>query len=425
MTQEVTRQPVAIDDKAAGPSGLRQKTQALQNALAKFVLFFFGIALWSKWLSLSVGILLTLVWVLDNGYRRLGLIIKEPLVLAILILCALLALGILWGEYPESGRLKWRRYFGFLVFIPFLSLLNRDRLAWGIGGLVTGYSIVLLIGIYQCVIAGEQGVPLLGISYLVFSSMLGIGVILSIYLAGESSHKKIKSSLWILTMLLLYIQFNQHGRGPLLATLLGSALLIFLRYKSEKKALLSIAGSFVLIVLVFAYSGALQQRLVQVEADIELARQGKYDTSLGYRFAVWDVGLHGIVEKPLFGHGTGIPESYFEKTVMTYKNGIYKDLPKYMETSHYHNDWIEIGMHLGALGFLAFAFLLRSWFQTLKACRLSILGAALVCFIFVSGLTDTFALYSKIPTFLLVITAVAITWQKERGGYLSNHRAVA
>ena len=65
----------------------------------------------------------------------------------------------------------------------------------------------------------------------------------------------------------------------------------------------------------------MQQRLAQVQSDIELSRQGKYDTSLGYRLAVWDVGLHGIAEKPLFGHGTGIPESYFEKTVKTYKDG--------------------------------------------------------------------------------------------------------
>ncbi len=413
-----------MHDKVASSPSLLRNTQDWQNALAKFMLFFFGIALWIKWLSLGACILLTLAWALDNGHRRLGRIIKEPLVLAILILCTLLVLGLLWGDYPESANSKWIRYFAILVFIPFLSLSNGERLPWAMGGLVTGYAAVLLIGVYQCVIAGEQGVPLLDISYLTFSSMLGIGVILSIHLAGGSSHKKVRSALWILTLLLLYIQFNQHGRGPLLATLLGSALLIFLRYKSQKKALLSIAGSFAIITVFFAYSGVLQQRLGQVQADIEFARQGKYDTSLGYRFAIWDVGLHGIAEKPLFGHGTGVPQSYFEKTVTTYKNGIYKDLPEYVKTSHYHNDWIEIGMHLGALGLLAFAFLLWSWFQTLKAYRLHVVGAALVCFIFISGLTDTFVLYTKIMTFLLVVTAVAMTWQKQNSHLLHEPAAI-
>jgi O-antigen ligase len=172
-----------------------------------------------------------------------------------------------------------------------------------------------------------------------------------------------------------------------------------------------------IMVVFFAYTdGNLHERLVQAQSDIELSKRGKYDNSLGYRLAVWDVGLHGIAQKPLFGHGTGVPESYFEKMVVTYKDGRYKDLPKFLETSHYHNDWIEIGMHIGALGILAFSFLLWSWYQTLKTYRLSLLGAALVCFIFISGLTDTFVLFGKIPTLLLVITAVAIGLQKENHG---------
>ncbi len=410
-----------MHEKAAGSPCSIGNTHVWQNILAKFVLLFFGIALWSSWLSLSMGILLTLVWILDNGLRRFGQITKEPLVLAILILCAVLALGILWGDYPETGRLKWRRYFGFLVFIPYLSLLNRDRLLWATAGLLTGYFGALLIGVYQWAIVGVQGIPPLRISYLGFSSMLGIGVILSLYLAGASDHKKTKTALWFFAFILLFIQFDQGGRGPLLATLFSLILLIFLRYKTEKKALLSITASLAVVIVAFAYSnGSLQKRLVQIQADIELSRQGKYDTSLGYRLAIWDVGLHGIAQRPLFGHGTGIPVGYFKKTAMTYKGGLYKDLTKYIETSHYHNDWIEIGMHIGALGLLAFAFLLRSWYQTLRVYRLPIPGAALVCFILLSGLTDTFVLYSKIPTLLLVITAVAVGWQKENRALESN-----
>ena len=185
------RPEVAMHDKVVNPSSLLRNAQVWQNTLAKFVLCFFGIALWSKPLSLGACILLTVVWILDNGPRRLSQIIKEPLVLAILILCTLLALGTLWGDYPESGRLKWTRYFAFLVFIPLLALSNKERLPWAMGGLVMGYTVVLLIGIYQCVISGEQGIPALDISYLTFSSMLGIGVILSSILQARATAKKL------------------------------------------------------------------------------------------------------------------------------------------------------------------------------------------------------------------------------------------
>jgi O-antigen ligase len=400
-----------MSEKAAVPYS------PVQDVAAKFVVLFFGIALWSKWLSLGTGILLTFVWILDNGPRRLGQISREPLVLGILLLCAVVALGLLWGDYPEAGRLKWRRYFGFLVFIPFLSLLNKDRLPWAIAGLLAGYVLVLLSGVYQWVVAGAQGIPPLNISYLVFSSMLGIGIILLLYLATTIDQIKWKCALGLGSLFLLLIQFGQYGRGPLLATLLAVFLLIFLTYKTEKKALLAIIASLAIVVAVLVYSSnSFQARFEQVQAEMKLSQQGKYDTSLGYRLAMWDVGLHGILEHPFFGHGTGMPESYFEKTVATYKGGIYKDLPEYIGTSHYHNDWIEIGMHTGALGILAYGFFLWGWFQTLRSHRLPVLGAALVFFIFLSGLTDTFALYSKIPTFLVVITAIAIALQKEREG---------
>ena len=170
------------------------------------------------------------------------------------------------------------------------------------------------------------------------------------------------------------------------------------------------------MILVFVSTNSgLQERLMQVQKDIELFQQEKYDTSLGYRIAIWDVGLHGIMQRPLIGYGTGKAGGYFEETILTYKEGRYKDLPQHVRTSHYHNDWIEIGMHIGILGLFAFAFLLRGWFQTLRAYQLPVLGAVIVCFVFLSGLTDTFALYSKIPTLFIVITAIAISWQKEYG----------
>lgn len=405
-----------MQEKLVSSPNLIQISYAWHNILTKAMLLFFGIALWSKWLSLPAGIILTVFWVLDGGLGRLRWMIKEPFVMAILLLCGVIVLGTLWGDYPEFGHIKWRRYFAFLVFIPFLSLLNKDRLPWAVCGLLIGYFGVLLMGFYQWAIVGAQGVPPLNISYLNFSLMLGIGIMLSIYLSSIISHKKIKSALWFLGAFLLFLQFNQEARGPLLATLLSTTLLILLLYKTKIRILIGIASSLIAVILLFAFSSnSFQERLIQIHNGIEQYQQGKYDNSLGYRLAIWDVGLHGIMQQPLIGYGTGKAGSYFEDTITTYKDGRYKDLPQYHKTTSYHNDWIEIAMHVGVLGLLALACLLGGWFQTLRAYQLPILGATLVCFVFLSGLTDSFVLYSKIPTLLLVITAIAISWQKEKG----------
>lgn len=381
---------------------------------AKFALFFFCIALWHNNIVWLAFLVLIVAWVLDGGHRRLGETIKEPLVQAIVIMCGFLALGMLWGDSPEAGLLRWRKYFILLAFIPFLSLLNKTRLPWAIGALLVGYSTILIVGVYQWVIVGGQGIPFLKISYLTFSAMLGIGIIVTLCLTVPSNNTKINLLGWGIALFLLFIQFNQHARGLLLATLLASTFLIFLYYKTEIKKLLGMTLVLIVVVVAFAYSSnSFQERLAVARDDIKLSQQDRYESSLGYRMAMWDVGLYGISQRPWFGHGTGSPERYFDETVLTYKGGVYQGLPTFHKTSHYHNDLIEIGMHIGLLGLLAFVFLLWSWFKTFQNHQLTLLGAALVCFIFLAGITDAFILYSRIPALMLVITAILICWQRE------------
>lgn len=406
-----------MHEKLAGSPSPTQDIYQWRDLLAKFALFFFGIALWYRGLSLNAAILLVvLAWILDGGLRRFGQTIKEPFVLAILVFCVLLALGILWSDDLGSGFKVWRRYAILLVFIPYLSLLNKGRLPWAIGGSLMGYSSVLFMGIYyQWFIVGESGIPQTRMSQTGVSAVFGIGAILALYLASTNINKKVKPLLWFSAPLLLFLQFNQGARGVLLATLFALLFLILMHYKTRIKTLLGIMAAAFIVVMVFAYhSNSFQERLVQAQNDIELSQQGKYASSLGYRLAMWDVGLHGIAQRPWFGHGTGMPSRYFDETVATYKDGLYKDLPGWLKTYHYHNDWIEIGMQIGVLGLLAYAFLLWSWFRTLQAHRLTVLGAVLICFVFVSGLVETLVFFRQTLYLLLVITAIAIVWQKER-----------
>jgi O-antigen ligase len=248
-------------------------------------------------------------------------------------------------------------------------------------------------------------------SYISFSSTIGIGILVTLYLACVSKSQKLKILLWISAFFLLFVQFNQYARSALVVTLLSSCILLFLFYKARAKAFFAIMASFIVVIAILALNSAnFNQRIAHFKSDISLLKAGNYSTSLGYRIAIWDVGLHGISERPLLGHGTGMALDYFDKSIETYKGGIYKELQEFEGgiTHHYHNDWIEIGMNVGAFGLLVYAYLLYCWFRTLQTRGLEILGAALVCFIFLSGLTDNFIAYRQVVYLLLVITAVAI-----------------
>lgn len=389
-----------------------------QELFIRFALFFVCIAFWRGDLNIYSFSLLVIAWLMDGGLRRLHQALKLPLVQAIVLLCALLLIGLSWGELPDNGRMKWLKYFILLILIPLYSLLNKARMPWAIGGLVSGYLIVLGLGVYQWLVTGEQGVALLNMSYLSFSAMLGAGAIATAGLACASRSAVMGGVLWIAALVLIFIQFHQSGRALLLATLIAIVLQVYLRFKIDIRKFVGIFIALMIVAGIFAYSSPVfQERLLLIKSDIASLQQGHYNSSLGYRLAMWDVGLHAIAERPLTGYGTGMPGRYFDAEIQTYKGGLYKDLPAFQKTSHYHNDWIEIGMHVGISGMLALLFLYWAWYQAFKRSGLGILGAGLVTYIVLAGLTDAFLIFSRMPVLLLTITALAMSSHKQKAGF--------
>lgn len=390
-----------------------------RELLVRFALVFFCFALWPKgFIYWGVG-LLVFVWLLDGGLSRFFDLVKEPLALGILVFCGVWVIGLLWSDPAVAFQDRWKKYFLLLTFLPLYSLLNKERLPWAIGGLASSYSVMVVLGGYNWLIQDMQGIPLFGMLYLHYSAALGIGVILAVFggwVALDRGGRFLAVLLWLMALLLLFLQFNQSSRGFLLATLLALLLMVVLRYRSERKMLVGGLVSMMIIAALFAVnSDVFHERAQQVSADLQSFQQGDYQTSVSYRLAIWDIGLHGIAERPLLGHGSGMAKQYLKDGYVTYKQGIYRNLSEFHEARHFHNELIEIGVHLGLLGILVFVFLLWCWFKTFRQSRMTLLGSAIVCFIFLSGLTDTFLITNRIPPFLLVVTAIAVCWQRYEG----------
>ena len=384
-----------------------------QEVSIRLVLVLVGLGFWHGVLNLIVFPLLVVAWIMDGGLPRLHQTIREPLVQALLLLCLLLIVGLSWSGQFEDDRMKWVKYFLLLIFVPYYSLLNQQRLPWALVGLILGYVAVLILGVYQLITLDAQGVPLLAMSYLGFSAMLGVGFVTLIGVSYISQSLLVQASLWILAFAILLIQFYQNSRVFLCAALIAAVAMFYCYYRGQRLRLVAVLLALLTVTIIFALNSTVfQERWVQAKSDFEWMQQGHYDSSLGYRIAMWDVGLHGIAERPLLGHGTGAAAGYFEKTIQSYKEGRYKDLPRFQETAHYHNDWIEIGMHLGLLGMSALVFLFWSWYRTFEKNCLAILGVGLMSYILVAGLADTFLIFSRTSLFLLMMTAIAMRWRE-------------
>ena len=404
-----------LENLAPPSSNPVQSINDWRDLSAKAALFIFGIVLWHKGSAIAAGSLLVLVWILCGGLRQIKSVVKEPLVVAILSLCGVLLLGILWSDWPNSGRFRWDRYLALMIFIPYLSLLNKDRLFWAVGGVVIGYLGILFVGFYYQFFLGVPGIPPLKMAYLHFSLGIGVGVLLAIYWASISENRRVVMLMFVVVSFLLYIQFNLSGRGPLLATCTTIILLLFLLHRHQLKKLLGILAVVTVMMGIFAYhSNVFQDRLSRIETELVQSEQGMNNTSTGERRAFYEIGLNAISQRPWFGHGTGMAQKVFAENAEAYQEGRFKDVASF-HNLHYHNDLIEMGVYLGLLGILAYLFLLWGWFQSLRVRGLTVLGATLVCFIFMAGLTDVILIYGQIPSLLLAITAIAITWQREYG----------
>jgi O-antigen ligase len=228
----------------------------------------------------------------------------------------------------------------------------------------------------------------------------------------------------VVAFLLLFIQSNLNGRGPLLATCTTIILLFFLLYRHQLKKLLRNLAVMIFMMVAFAYhSSAFQDRFSRVETELVQSEQGMNNTSTGERRAFYEIGLNAISQRPWFGHGTGMAQKSFAELADTYQGGRFKDLANYHHL-HFHNDLIEMGVYLGLLGISAYLFLLWGWFQSLRVRGLTILGATLVCFIFMAGLTDIILIYGQIPSLLLAITAIGIVWQREYGNLTRENGSI-
>ncbi|MER9301490.1 O-antigen ligase family protein [Mesorhizobium sp. M0293] len=74
-----------------------------------------------------------------------------------------------------------------------------------------------------------------------------------------------------------------------------------------------------------------------------LGAQGNYDSSLGIRVALWEIGLKAFRDMPLFGHGVGA-------TQLLIKQGFHDQFAMSTGFNHFHNGFLTALVQAGILG---------------------------------------------------------------------------
>ncbi|WP_244482701.1 O-antigen ligase [Mesorhizobium sp. Root102] len=126
----------------------------------------------------------------------------------------------------------------------------------------------------------------------------------------------------------------------------GIAVLLIHRQRLRGRNAVRLLRLLVAVGIVIAAFGfqAISGRVDFLHADWDaLGTHGNYDTSLGLRVALWEIGLKAFHDMPLFGHGVGA-------TQLLIKQGFHDQFAMDAGFNHFHNGFLTALVQAGILG---------------------------------------------------------------------------
>jgi O-antigen ligase len=287
------------------------------------------------------------------------------------LLWALAAIGILWGDVSWNESLNGLRGFNKLLLIPLLMVHFRrsERAKWVMLGFCVSASVLLVLSwsvrsstgglwgrekadfgvpvkdyIAQSTIFVLCALGLLGLTFRLWSArQVRLALIAALLAAGFVANlvyvATARTALIVIVVLLLLFAFRQAGwRGMLIGSLLGSMT----------------AG------ILLVSSPYLRERFTRSVAEIQDYRAGSLETSgVALRLEYWKTSIDAIAAAPVIGHGTGTIEALFRRDPRTSTNSS-------LVTNNPHNQVLGVAIQLGFIGTIA---LIGMWIAHLALFR--------------------------------------------------------
>jgi O-antigen ligase len=271
------------------------------------------------------------------------------------LLWALAAIGMLWGDVSWNESVNGLRGFNKLLLIPLLLVHFRrsERATWVILGFCVSASVLLVLSwsvrsstgglwgrekadfgvpvkdyIAQSTIFVLCALGLLGLTFQLWSARqvrlaLIIALLAAVFVANLVYVATARTALIVIVVLLLIFAFRQAGwRGMLVGGLLGS----------------------VTVGILLGSSPYLRERLTRSVAEIQDYRAGSLATSgVALRLEYWKTSVDAIAAAPVIGHGTGTIGALFRRDARTSGN-------LSLITSNPHNQVLGVAIQLGLVG---------------------------------------------------------------------------
>ncbi len=339
-----------------------EKVQVLAIKFGGILTALFIVAIYfSTSLSTIISILLALLWLLSGQLKLMPVTLKKNPVAAwslLLLLCFIV--GLFYGDATRSEALSMLSKYTELLFIPIVAVfLSVERFRnWASNAFILSSVLILLISYlmhFGVLDLNHQGDPAFKsrITHSIFISFFGFYCAQKAY--DGMAYQKVY---WLMFIACTYnLFFIVEGRtGQLIAVAL--VLLFAVQRFTKRGILLAVFIVGLLMLLFLNYSDKatrFNEGVVNMQSDLKPGPE-QSQTSMGQRYMFWRYSLKLIAEKPLFGHGTGSFAKEYERIASN----------ETMKTKNPHNEFLMVGVQLGAVGLLVYLGFLVSQYYLSK-----------------------------------------------------------
>ena len=302
------------------------------------------------------------LWLASAGYRdKLAQITRNRVALAAIALFALLVAGLAYGTRNPGDGLRYLAKYADLAFVPIFVTLFRTEQARHDAWLALAIALALTLAISYLAWAGIAGDDLMVIGrpdnpvafkqYLTQGLMMAFGALLFAQFArtAPSTPQRYGWSLLAALAVINVILLSQGRTGQLILAVLA----IYFVYLVWRWRGMVIAGAVIAILAGALLLGTMEAgtRFAKAYAEWQEWQPGKAASivsSIGTRLEFYRNSLQIVREHPLVGNGTGsFPQAYADHVAGTAMTA----------TANPHNEYLNIGVQLGAAGVLAMLYM--------------------------------------------------------------------
>ncbi len=339
--------------------------------------------------SIVAGISALAIWFLSGEFiknRRKWL--EQKWILPVLAFLSLPWAGLFWTEDLRVGInfAKSSYVWFFPLMIASIDSRGTTKKESLLKAFLIGLSFTALLSIMQFlgVLPKKNGLPiglLTGLAHGTLSLFLVFGILIVSFYFKNATTKRAK--FLALTLLVFYcVDLSVvQGRTGLLAFILLCPIITYNLLGTKHILFVMLASIFILVF--FAASPTVRERMNLIKTDIEQYLKDNPDTSIGARFYMWKFSKDIIVEHPIIGAGTG-------GFKILWKTNKPDEIGHYFNTPH--NTFLYVASSFGLIGLVPLIWLFITLFKFGLYNRNDLMGFSVLIFslvFFVGSFTNT------------------------------------